>query len=122
MMSKLISALRSKVRSVRGESITEVLVSIVISGLAILMLATVIATAMNVNKSSREAMNNYYEANNNVVSNATTVTGTVTVSPAAGGSAIAIASSDSVGVECRVGEQSEGVIIASYTEGSGVTG
>lgn len=122
MMSKLISALRSKVRSVRGESITEVLVSIVISGLAILMLATVIATAMNVNKSSREAMDRYYEANNNVVSNATTVTGTVTVSPAAGGSAIAIASSDSVGVECRVGEQSEGVIIASYTEGSGVTG
>ena len=122
MMSKLISALRSKVRSVRGESITEVLVSIVISGLAILMLATVIATAMNVNKSSREAMDRYYEANNNVVSNATTVTGTVTVSPAAGGSAIAIASTDSVDVNCRVGEQSEGVIIASYTEGSGVTG
>ena len=37
MMSKLISALRSKVRSVRGESITEVLVSIVISGLAAVM-------------------------------------------------------------------------------------
>ena len=48
----------------RGETITEVLVAMVIAGLALLMLATAIAAATNIISNSRQSMETYYKASN----------------------------------------------------------
>jgi len=64
---KMQEAIQSRsARSVRGESLTEVLVAILISCLAILMMATVIAASFNVNETSRKAMDKYYKDNNRI--------------------------------------------------------
>ena len=119
MMTKWGSIIRAKIRSRRGESITEVLVAIVVSGLAILMLATVIATAVNVNRASQQSMNEYYAANNSVVSGGVTASGSVSLE-----SGVAIADRDSVTVTYHIGEQADGTLVISYaeTDGSGATG
>ena len=114
MMSQLKSIISAKLRGNRGESITEVLVAIVVSGLAILMLATVIAAAMNVNKTSQRAMNDYYEANNSVVSGGVATTGTVSLT--AGGSPVSLGNDSGIEVSCHVGEQADGTPVVSYVE------
>lgn len=58
--------LHKRNRAVRGESLVEVLAAIVISGLAILMLATTIAASVRVNLTSGDAMNKYYIASNDL--------------------------------------------------------
>lgn len=121
MMSRWKNAIRAKARSERGESITEVLVAIVVSGLAILMLATVIATAVNVNQASRKAMNDYYAANNDVVSGALTTTGTVTLT--SDGASVSLAGDSSISVTCYAGEQAGDTPVVSYVaQESGATG
>lgn len=62
----LVKPLCAKVRSVRGESLTEVLVSILVSGLAILMLGMAISAATDTNLHSKKAMDDYYKANNDI--------------------------------------------------------
>ena len=54
-------------RGQRGETITEVLVAILISGLAILMLAVVMASVSNMSKVSETAMQEYFSDNNDMV-------------------------------------------------------
>ena len=121
MMTRLKNIISAKLAGTRGESITEVLVAIVISGLAILMLATVIATAVNVNQASRRAMNEYYAANNNVVVGGVSTTGSVSLT--SGSDPISLADSDSVAVTCHIGTQADGTLVVSYVEQeSGVTG
>lgn len=48
----------------RGETITETLVSLLIGGLALLMLAVVISATVRMLSSSEDAMNDYYESSN----------------------------------------------------------
>lgn len=69
MMAKLLTCIRRKVVDRHGESLTEVLAAIAVSGLAILMLAVAISAAMRINVSSVEAMNRYYDANKLFVEN-----------------------------------------------------
>ncbi|MBQ9041557.1 MAG: hypothetical protein IJ111_01950 [Eggerthellaceae bacterium] len=56
--------LSSKLRSQRGESITEVLVATAIGGLALLMLAMAISVAVHMATTSRSSLDEYYTANN----------------------------------------------------------
>lgn len=53
----------NKLRSRTGETITETLVSVLISALALVMLAGAITAASNIIKRSRNALSNYYAAN-----------------------------------------------------------
>ena len=56
--------IRRKLSQKRGESITEVLVAVVVSALAILMLAMAIASASSSVRSSIDVMAGRYEASN----------------------------------------------------------
>ena len=67
MKFALMKKLRGLLASRRGESLVEVLVSIVISGLAILMLATAIASAVNVITMNRNFTDDYFAVSNAVV-------------------------------------------------------
>lgn len=66
-LNKKLEALLFGERGSRGESLTEVLVAIVVGALAILMLYTAITTSVSIAKSSRDNMDQYFEANNKVV-------------------------------------------------------
>ena len=102
-------------RRVRGETLTEVLVAIVVSGLAILMLATVIASATSINESSRKAMNEYYEKSNGIVeASATNGTGTVTLSVDDGSGTVTAIALDDEDVTYYISEQMDGTPIVSY--------
>lgn len=109
--------LRDIVRSQRGETITEVLVSMVIAGLALLMLATVIATSSSIVRNSRAAMESYYDTTNKLESYSETgKTGTITPSvPLAIGSTGSAVNSISVQVYVEVDGSNT---IATYTETS----
>lgn len=56
--------IRLALRNTHGETITEVLVAMVIVGLALLMLAVVIASSSSIVKKDREYMEDYYETGN----------------------------------------------------------
>ena len=56
--------MREKLRSCSGESIAETLFALLISSLALLMLAGAIQASVNVIEKSRTAMGTYYERNN----------------------------------------------------------
>jgi len=58
------SRIRLALRNSHGETITEVLVAMVIVGLALLMLAVVIASSSSIVKKDREYMEDYYETGN----------------------------------------------------------
>lgn len=55
--------IRKKLKSDAGESISEVLVALLISSLALVMLASMISTTQRIVSTSKEKMNQYYEAN-----------------------------------------------------------
>jgi type II secretory pathway component PulJ len=54
----------NKLRSRRGESLVEILISLVVSSLGILMLAGVIATSTRIIKNNSLLMDQYYRRNN----------------------------------------------------------
>lgn len=111
----LAAALRAKLCSRRGESITEVLVAIVVSGLAILMLATVIATAASTNSSSRTVMEDYYAANNQLVeASESNGAAAITLTEQGGSSPVRLGDGTSVSVNLFVDEQADGTVVASY--------
>ena len=62
--SGFASRIRLALRNTHGETITEVLVAMVIVGLALLMLAVVIASSSSIVKKDREYMEDYYETGN----------------------------------------------------------
>ena len=53
----------SKIRNNAGETISETLVSLLISALALVMLAGAISAASTIVNRSRDRLNNYYDAN-----------------------------------------------------------
>ena len=101
--------LRRALGNKRGETITEVLVAMVIAGLALLMLATVIATSSHIVTNSREYMEEYYESGNElaVVSDGgdMTITTSIKLSPAG---------STSIAVKAHVDASDEDNPIVSY--------
>ena len=66
--SGFASRIRLALRNTHGETITEVLVAMVIVGLALLMLAVVIASSSSIVKKDREYMEDYYETGNALAS------------------------------------------------------
>ncbi len=81
MKKKLLEKLRSR----RGESIAEVLVAMLISAVALVMLASMIASSGRMIRRSRESMENYDAANNVLASMPDTVPAAVkTVTKASG--------------------------------------
>lgn len=57
----VLARLKRKLQSHRGETMVETLVSVLISALALLLLATAIGTSVNIVKTSRTNMTNYYK-------------------------------------------------------------
>ena len=53
-----------KLRSSRGESLTEVLISTLIAAVALVMLASMVATGANLVEQSKDRLTAYYEAGN----------------------------------------------------------
>ena len=102
--------LRARLGSSRGESLIEVLVAIVVSGLAILMLATVIASATTINKTSREAMNGYYDKSN-AIAETSDSNGSGTVTLGSGGDEIPL---DKSNVRYYIEEQDDGTPVVKY--------
>ncbi len=62
--------LRAKLFGQTGETLTESLVSLLISSLSILMLATAISAAFGMINASRTKLSTYYQKNNDVVAEA----------------------------------------------------
>ena len=64
LSTKLRSRTLRKLRSNRGESISEVLVALLISSLALVMLASMISSTTSLVTKSRDVLSEYYDANN----------------------------------------------------------
>ena len=62
-MNKLLERIGAKLRKRGGESITEVLVAVLISAVALTMLASMIAASTTMIQRSRSQMEKYYEGN-----------------------------------------------------------
>lgn len=56
-----MSYIRKKIASQRGESITEVLVAVLITSLAVLVFATMVSASTRIIRSSEIKMNKYYK-------------------------------------------------------------
>ena len=54
--------IRKKLKSVRGESLVELLASILIGGLSVMLLATIIMTSARVNDSVQKSDEDYYRS------------------------------------------------------------
>lgn len=67
MIDNLYKELRSRVASESGETIAETLVSVLVSSLSLLLLATAIASAVNIVAHSRSRMDARYEAESAMV-------------------------------------------------------
>ena len=65
-MKKHAAAWIRRLRDRRGESIGEVLVALLIAAVALMMLASLIATSTRLTRSSEERMQEYYTANENL--------------------------------------------------------
>lgn len=65
-MKRLTDALRRRLKNRRGETITEVLVALLISALALTMLAAMIASASKMVEQSRDRLDGYYKAENDL--------------------------------------------------------
>ncbi len=65
-----------KLRSDAGETITEVLVSLLISAIALAMLASMIQASANMITTSKDKLGLYYDANNNLGTQTTSSTDT----------------------------------------------
>jgi len=122
MRATLKQQLRGLLASRRGESLVEVLVSIVVSGLAILMLATTIAAAVHVITENRDFTTKYFAKSNAIVmadnsGGAEEGTGEVTLK-SSGDSAVQLEQgsegSNSITVTYTVSEDVAGEVMASY--------
>ncbi len=66
-LKTLLSSIGKKLKSRGGESLTEVLVSVLISAVALTMLASMISASTGMVKQSREKLDDYYTNNNGLV-------------------------------------------------------
>ena len=89
-------AARRKLKCRSGETIGEVLVALLISSLALVMLASMIQTALNLVTKSEAKMKTYYEAN--VELEKPTTSSTVTIVPTGSGSGANITENVTYGI------------------------
>ena len=60
-LQRIRKAIKRKINSRRGDSIAEVLIALLISSLALVMLASMITSSANMINSSKKKLNAYYE-------------------------------------------------------------
>jgi Tfp pilus assembly protein PilV len=65
-VNKLRKGIRRKLKGTAGESLAEVLISLLIAALALTMLASVISTSARLITRSKETMKSYYDGNDAV--------------------------------------------------------
>lgn len=106
-MNKLRARLSKKLKGKAGESLAEVLISLLIAALALTMLASVISSAARMITQSKKTMRDYYAANGELTTHvhgsANTASGTLTVTVKQGEGETApvvklISASESLGV------------------------
>lgn len=111
----LKQALYAKARSNRGETLTEVLVSIVIAGLAILMLAMAISAATSSNLHSQKAIDEYFQESNGIATSSTNNgTGSVSLKTSGG---VTVHLNDENSVNYHIGLEDGATPVASYNVG-----
>ena len=59
----MVKQVKKKLKSYRGETIAEVLIALLISSIALVMLASMISATVNLVTKSKEKMKDYYKAN-----------------------------------------------------------
>ena len=107
--------MRAKLRSRAGESIAETLIALLISALALMMLAGAVSSAANVVTRSRTAMSDYYEKDAAMVErSATAFSDTVRIVPRDGAGA-----SFSGNVDIYQNAKFSTSAVYSYTRNSG---
>ena len=104
----LLRRIASRVRNQRGETITEALVSVLIGGLALLMLAVVISATSRMMFDSNAEMNKYYQESNAMAAHETASEGS--------------GSTGKLGVEVdgapvKISDDSESEVDVKYREG-----
>ena len=122
--SGFASRIRLALRNTHGETITEVLVAMVIVGLALLMLAVVIASSSSIVKKDREYMEDYYETGNALASpSGSGVKGTLTVKYATGvstGTPVRLSPENDDGeISIEIFYADEGDTVVSYKKADG---
>ena len=75
-----LSKTHRRIASERGETIVETLISVLVSSLALLMLATAIGTSVNIVLRSRDHMERFYQAENAMIESSIGGTSSSTVS------------------------------------------
>jgi len=76
-MKMICSRTPKKLKSRRGETIAEVLVSLLISAVALVMLASMITVSTNMISKNETRMDTYYRANNELTTNTDSADGAV---------------------------------------------
>lgn len=115
----MLEKLKNKLRSQAGESIAEVLVSLLIAALSLMLLAGMISATFDMVTRSRETVKTYVQANNTLVEQSGTgAAGSVSFT--AGGSALTLTegSTGSVNVSCFTNDTVGGKTVTSYKKGS----
>ena len=74
---KLLHSIRVRIQNNAGETLAEPLVSVLVSSLALLLLATAIGTTVNIIMSSRGKMTEIYENESTAVNSSSAGSGTV---------------------------------------------
>ena len=113
-MKKTMRAMRAKLKSRAGESIAEVLVALLISSVAIVMLASMITTSARITNDSKKSYAEYYDANNALtVQDAGGTAATAVLRD--GSNAVYLEGDSDVSVSCFVNDKApSGTPIISY--------
>ena len=78
-MKKIWNRAAEKLRSERGDSLAEVLIALLISAVALVMLATMISTSSSMTRESKKTMDKYYQGIDSLTLRGSAPEGTVTL-------------------------------------------
>ena len=125
MRQPQLKTLLACIRDRRGETIAEVLVAMTIAGLALLMLAMVIATSSSIITKSRDNMADYYKTANQIAAyqaggTVTEVTGGSVHITSTGGTAVKLSPAQTttdIAIDAYVSDDEENPVVA-YEEAS----
>lgn len=123
----MFKKLKRKLRSKRGESLTEVLIALLISGIAMMMLASMIATTQRIVTKTKSSTKEYVGGNNKLVeksSDALSGSGNVEFDLMDGSGVYRLTrltdkSKEDVPVQYYVNSALKSVLVASYEKGDG---
>lgn len=115
---KYIRKISTKLKNRKGETLTEVLVSLLIGTLALALLAAMIGSSTRIIRTSETSMVQYYEQNNRLEERASgdeDASGKVSCSSESGTSTVRLSpGKDSVSVKCYVNQKAGKSPVISY--------